>query len=441
MMSARATSEDMETLASANRKRSFTLAVPTMAKQSKSTEALNIEPNAEYNVPTGNGFAVLGGATQDSLQSSSQIEPNQPKKERIPTITIKWKLQMVQSELQRANFKSDEYQIKLTSIGAVVKFFAVKNYQSFLKRCVDHQVPYFTHALDSMKPIRFVLLGLPNLPTDVIAAELADHRIIPDVIKGMSIRNARYEDHTNYVLHFQKGKVTINQLRQIRAINSVIVKWVYYDSKRHGPTQCRRCQMWGHGSSNCQLSPKCVKCAGDHSTTDCPASKKGEKVPADILKCVNCNQPHSANFGGCERKKQYLLTRPMKKPTSSRRQRSQRTQPEFNLQNFPQLQHQQQQQHFSRSNVNMSYRDRLLGNSHLNKNNPSQLFSSQSTSFKSQMSQNFENHSNLENVPLTPQEAMSFMTDIIPIINSGKPRSEQLMLLFNVTYKYLNGSP
>jgi hypothetical protein len=57
------------------------------------------------------------------------------------------------------------------------------------------------------------------------------------------------------------------------------------------------------------------------------------------------------------------------------------------------------------------------------------------------MSHNFENHINPENVPLTPQEAISFMTDIIPIIKSGKSRPEQLMLLLNVTYKYLNGSP
>jgi hypothetical protein len=37
------------------------------------------------------------------------------------------------------------------------------------------------------------------------------------------------------------------------------------------------------------------------------------------------------------------------------------------------------------------------------------------------MSHNFENHINPENVLLTPQEAISFMTDLIPIINSGLP--------------------
>jgi hypothetical protein len=351
---------------------------------------------------------------------------------------------MVRGELQRANFKSDQYHIKLTSIGAVVKFFTVQDYQSFLKRCADHKVPHFTHALDSAKPVRFVLLGLPKLSTEVIAEELAKHQIIPDDIKGMSIRNARYDDHTNYILYFQKGKITINQLRQIRAVNSVIVKWVYYDTKRHGPTQCRKCQMWGHGSSNCHLSPKCVKCAGDHSTIECPASKRGEKVPAEKLKCVNCDQQHSANFGGCDRRKQYLLTRPMKKPSSSRRQRNQPTQPKFNMQNFPHLEQQQraqQQQHYYRNNVNISYRDRLLGNSDLNKNNRTPLFSSQINNFQSQMSHNFENHANIENVPLTAQEAMSFMGEITPIITSGKPRSEQLILLFDVMHKYLNGSP
>jgi hypothetical protein len=52
-----------------------------------------------------------------------------------------------------------------------------------------------------------------------------------------------------------------------------------------------------------------------------------------------------------------------------------------------------------------------------------------------------ENQSNLNNVPLTPEDIMSFVVDATPIITSGKPRSEQLVMLFGLLFKYLNGSP
>jgi hypothetical protein len=430
--------EAMETLVSTRRKRQIELELPTNNKQSKSTESLSTLIEDNYSIPTTNAFSSLQQDAEEA-QSSSQVAPQQLKKERVPTITIKWNIQLVKDQLQRANFRGDQYQIKLTSIGTVVKFSTVKDYQLFLKRCIDHQVPHFTHALASSKPVRFVLLGLPNLPLDDIATELASYKITPDEIKKTPVRNTRYEDHTNYLLYFQKGVVTLNQLRQIKSINSVIVRWMFYDSKRHGPTQCRKCQMWGHGSSNCHLSPKCVKCAGDHNTTDCTFSKKGEKVPQEQLKCANCHQQHSANFGGCERKKQYLLSRPAKKPANTQHQR---THPGFTIKNFPHLQHHQQKPHYNGNNTHLSYRDQLLlGNSNSYVNNTFKTFSSQNENFNSQMRNNIENHANLEHVAPSIDDFMSFYHDIKPILLSGKPRSDQFMMVFAVLYKHINGSP
>lgn len=50
---------------------------------------------------------------------------------------------------------------------------------------------------------------------------------------------------------------------------------------------------FGHSSSNCGHSPRCVKCGGDHTTRDCTKPKE-EKA-----KCCNCGGEHTANYRGC----------------------------------------------------------------------------------------------------------------------------------------------
>jgi hypothetical protein len=37
-----------------------------------------------------------------------------------------------------------------------------------------------------------------------------------------------------------------------------------------------------------------LKCSAEHLTSECP-----RKVKDDNVKCVNCNEKHPANYGGC----------------------------------------------------------------------------------------------------------------------------------------------
>lgn len=45
------------------------------------------------------------------------------------------------------------------------------------------------------------------------------------------------------------------------------------------------------------MAPKCVKCADQHLTKDCPHIR-GEN---DFIKCCNCNGKHPASYKGCEK--------------------------------------------------------------------------------------------------------------------------------------------
>lgn len=70
------------------------------------------------------------------------------------------------------------------------------------------------------------------------------------------------------------------------------IEWNNYINKRR-ITQCHKCQVWGHATSNCYAVPACLKCAEGHLTQDC---KKASTTPA---RCVNSGSDHPANATCC----------------------------------------------------------------------------------------------------------------------------------------------
>ncbi|KAI5699682.1 hypothetical protein M8J76_005255 [Diaphorina citri] len=79
------------------------------------------------------------------------------------------------------------------------------------------------------------------------------------------------------------------------------MKYIYHTKviieppkKKTGLVQCMRCQQYGHTKNDCMRPWRCVKCASNHKTTDCP--KTDRNTPAT---CVLCLEEHPANFKGC----------------------------------------------------------------------------------------------------------------------------------------------
>ncbi|GBP08057.1 Nucleic-acid-binding protein from transposon X-element [Eumeta japonica] len=75
-------------------------------------------------------------------------------------------------------------------------------------------------------------------------------------------------------------------------VSGVIVEAPY---KRDMPSQCHRCQLYGHAAVNCFAQPRCVKCLVPHWTKDCERTKES----GGKLSYCNCGQEHTANYGGC----------------------------------------------------------------------------------------------------------------------------------------------
>jgi hypothetical protein len=51
------------------------------------------------------------------------------------------------------------------------------------------------------------------------------------------------------------------------------------------PTQCFKCQQWGHTQGACGRRERCAQCAGDHATRNCPRER---------VSCANCGKQHRA---------------------------------------------------------------------------------------------------------------------------------------------------
>lgn len=99
------------------------------------------------------------------------------------------------------------------------------------------------------------------------------------------------------------------------------VKYIYHQSvviedprKRKSVVQCQRCQQYGHTKNYCMRPYRCVKCAQDHKTADCP--KIDRNTPAT---CALCQGAHPANYKGCEVYKE-ILARKSNKQRNPRQQ-------------------------------------------------------------------------------------------------------------------------
>lgn len=68
---------------------------------------------------------------------------------------------------------------------------------------------------------------------------------------------------------------------------------------RNEITQCRRCQQWGHATSNCFSTLTCVKCAEEHWSRECLLVKKDDPNTSVYIKCANCKGKHLAFSTEC----------------------------------------------------------------------------------------------------------------------------------------------
>jgi len=171
-------------------------------------------------------------------------------------------------------------------------------YREITKMINKTDIEWHTYENKAIRPIRVMLRDLhPSCDVKDITEELREREFkIISVVQKLKKITRRNEEPTYirlplYILTFEHTE-DINKIYNIKHVNHMKIKIEAIKTNKL-IAQCKKCQRYGHTQKFCNRPPNCVKCAGNHPTTEC--SKPRNSPP----KCANCNEAHPANYRGC----------------------------------------------------------------------------------------------------------------------------------------------
>lgn len=275
------------------------------------------QESIEYAVEVRNAFQLLAEAKHRGSPKSKKpptIVTPIPKKRKAPPITIPRDTGNPDYSKIRHSIdgQTKQYEIKFTTAGLKLFPASYESHQTIINSLKANGTHYFTHPFEESKPKRFVLYGLNKYELPDVKDMLAEVNLHPTDVKYMFVKARKYEEQCNYIIYFNRAdQMTLDKLKQTRAVNQTIVSWDHYRMKSNGLTCCRKCLGWGHGSLGCGLPAKCVVCAKAHIVGECPLIKiKIEgghaSVPPTLIKCGNCEENHTATYKNCPKRLQYI---------------------------------------------------------------------------------------------------------------------------------------
>lgn len=283
-------------------------------------------------VPTSNQFDVLSDDDIDvdddgSNEGDDDLEPGKPKdveqNKKQPAIHIPntpW-----EKVVKLMNKNKCEYATKLCKSSVQLHTMNPSMFEEVKQVLKAGGVEFYTFDSPQSKPVKIVLSGYMPEPVAALKKDLADYNITPREIKILSQKQTASGEQVLYLLFFDRGSFKIQDLRRIKNLYGYLVQWRYFAKRSNDAAQCHRCQRFGHGSRNCTLSPKCVKCGENHLTEECTLPRKtnlkennNAQQHKPSVKCVNCTGNHTANYRGCPARKSYLeeIEKRKKKPAS-----------------------------------------------------------------------------------------------------------------------------
>ena len=165
-------------------------------------------------------------------------------------------------------------------------------YTSIIKALMEKNTEFHSYKPRQDRSFRVVVRNLhPSTETQDIKQAIMEkgHEVT-------NIWNAKQRSTNRPLpLHFIdiKPYPTNKEVYQIATLLHTKVTVEATHVKRAIP-QCMRCQKYGHTKNQCRNSPKCLKCAEQHLTSECP-----RKVQDDAVKYANCGDQHPANYRGC----------------------------------------------------------------------------------------------------------------------------------------------
>jgi hypothetical protein len=165
-------------------------------------------------------------------------------------------------------------------------------YTTIIKALIEENTDFHTYKPRQDRSFRVVLKNIQ------LSTELNDIKkeLYAKGHEATNIWNVKQRvTNTPLPIHFIDLKPADNnkEIYNITTLLNAIVQFEAPHTKREIP-QCMRCQQYGHTKNYCRNNPRCVKCAAQHLTSECPRKNKDDNVL-----CVNCHEKHPANYRGC----------------------------------------------------------------------------------------------------------------------------------------------
>lgn len=193
----------------------------------------------------------------------------------------------------------------------------------------ERKYKFNTYTPADEKKINVLLKNADHIDdSSVIRANLAQSGILPCRVQPYVTGYMRKNKIKSKLWHIILEPGTdIKALFKIKYIEGAVVSFEFLKKKK--AVQCRRCQLFNHTASNCQLEYRCVKCIEKHLPGQCKMDGTNKFTP----KCVNCNGSHTANnLGECPYYKRIHDIRTDKKGSTVNTQNAAANKPEVKQQ-------------------------------------------------------------------------------------------------------------
>lgn len=316
---------------------------PDQAGKSKNDNAANTLVQVHKTIHTENMYNVGTAPLSDfemtdddtKVQVPAAASATKPKK-IAPIIVTGTNASDMQNLLNTA-ITSKKFSIKILGVGIRIDlvektdFDLVKTHLNSL--ITDKKINgYYNYHTPDTRPHKMVLYGLYKMETKELEAKLKSLNIIPSNIATLRL-GAKQNSQTAYLLYFAPGTSKLSELRKIKHIDNIIIRWERFEPRKQDKIpQCRNCQMFGHSSVNCSMPSRCLVCGSDHTTETCPKKiaraaikhleDQGQTVDRTYIQCANCGDKHTASYRGCIARKAYIDSQANRKTTKKQQLRT-----------------------------------------------------------------------------------------------------------------------
>lgn len=191
------------------------------------------------------------------------------------------------------NIAKGGYQLKQIGASQVkIQLTNAEKYVPTIAALKEKKAQFHSYQLKSEKTFKVVLKGLHHTTkNEELAAEIKE--LGHDVARIENMRSRTSKQPLPMFICELKQAANNKEIYKVSALCHTKIIIEALRSVRE-VAQCKNCQRYGHTRQYCNRSPRCVKCAEEHITADCPNKERRKDV-----KCVNCEGNHPANYKGC----------------------------------------------------------------------------------------------------------------------------------------------